>query len=380
MKRVLVTGARAPAALDLIRKLALSGFDVYAADSVHYPLSRASNKVTQYFIITSPTENIANFINDLKNIIIQNNIELLIPTCEEVFFISKYQDKLAKHCVVFCDKFEKLSRLHNKHTFLDAAKNCGALIPETKLISNRSELGKLKEINTKVFKPVFSRFATQTLILPEEKQLLRINASNEFPWVAQQYIHGTEYCTYSIAVAGKLQAHSCYQPTYRAGLGSGIYFTPFFNQKIQNFVSAFIKKQHYTGQIGFDFILTNDHEFYVIECNPRATSGIHCLPDNSNWKDILSGKTENVIIASDHCKMVSLAMFTFGLKYILKKSPLKLMTDLRKAKDAVWLSYDILPSFYQFLSLAEIIFKSMKWQIPLKDAATADIEWNGEVL
>ena len=342
MKRILVTGARAPAALDLIGKLSDSGMDVYAADSVYHPLSRASNKVIQYFAISTPAKNVCSFIDDLEKIIKKHKIDMLIPTCEEVFFISKYKERLEKHCVVFCDTFEKLSTLHNKYDFLEAATDCEAYLPKTERFYNQSELAILKDTSQKVFKPVFSRFASHTIIRPEEIGAQKINASTNFPWVAQEHIDGTEYCTYGIAVNGKLQVHVCYQPTYRAGLGSGIYFTPAFNNNIQKFVSNFVSKHNYTGQIGFDFILTKNNQLYVLECNPRATSGIHCLATEIAWREVFLGSVKETFSASKGNKMVALAMATFGLKYLFNRHAVSFITSFIKAKDPVWNWRDII--------------------------------------
>jgi len=305
---------------------------------------------------------------------------MIIPTCEEVFFMSRHKERLEKHCVVFCDDFQKLRLLHNKYAFLEAAKDCGVLIPETDLIDSRQALHGLTHTEQKVFKPVFSRFASHTLIRPEKTALQSITLSKEFPWVAQAYIPGTEYCTYSIAVNGRLQAHSCYQPKYRAGIGSGIYFIPALRVDIREFVDNFVKKHHYTGQIGFDFIITEQNELYVLECNPRATSGNHCLPDSREWEQIIVGNRQTPLTSESRHKMVSLAMMTFGLKYLRQVFWLTLLKDFYKAHDPVWNRHDRAPSFYQCISLMEIIIKAMKQRVSLKEAATADIEWNGEPL
>jgi hypothetical protein len=104
------------------------------------------------------------------------------------------------------------------------ARDCSIHIPSTALIKNRDDLKKIINPEEKVFKPVFSRFASHILICPNNSSLQKIASAKNFPWVAQEFISGKEYCTYSVAVAGKIQAHSCYHPKYRAGLGSGIYF------------------------------------------------------------------------------------------------------------------------------------------------------------
>jgi predicted ATP-grasp superfamily ATP-dependent carboligase len=377
MKRVLVTGARAPAALELIRGFSNSGLEVYSADSIHHPLSRASRHLTKYFVISSPSNNTKAFIEGLENIITKYQIDVLVPTCEEVFFISKHKKHLEKNCVVFCDNFEKLSILHNKYKFMQSAGNCGAFIPNTKLICNHSELIEIKNNLHHVFKPVFSRFASHTLICPSEVELKKIIVNEARPWVAQEYILGAEFCTYGIAVMGKLLVHTCYQPIYRAGLGSGIYFAPIFKENIYNFVRNFVSKHNFTGQIGFDFILTKNNALYVLECNPRATSGIHCLPSDIDWMGIMTGQLKISPTISKEPKMVVLAMLTFGLKYLLTAQAFPFIQSIMRAKDVVWKAKDIKPSFYQIISLSEIILKAFRFRISPKEAATADIEWNG---
>jgi predicted ATP-grasp superfamily ATP-dependent carboligase len=379
MKRVLITGARSPAALQLIRNLAKNGFEIYVADSLNHPLSRASKYVKKYFILATPSNKTKEFIANIEKIISQNSINILIPTCEEIFFISKYKSQLMKNCQIFCDDFLKISQLHNKYEFLNMARDCPISVPETILINDLSDLDKIKNPTEKVFKPIFSRFASHTLIRPNNALLKKIITDKNFPWIAQQFISGKEYCTYTVVVDGKIQAHACYHPKYRAGLGSGIYFEIEKNDKIKNFIEQVVKKINFTGQIGFDFMINESAEIFVLECNPRATSGIHCLSPDLDWKRILSGKNiyEDEKVAED--KMIALAMLTCGLKYLKnKKSFLELYTNLLKAKDPIWDVSDIKPVFYQLVNLGEIIFRSIKYRISLKDAATADIEWNGE--
>ena len=42
-------------------------------------------------------------------------------------------------------------------------------------------------------------------------------------------------------------------------------------------VETFVAREGYTGQIAFDFIETEAGVMYALECNPRATSGVHLL-------------------------------------------------------------------------------------------------------
>jgi hypothetical protein len=78
---------------------------------------------------------------------------------------------------------------------------------------------------------------------------------------------------YSIAHAGRLQAHACYKSLYRAGQGSGIYIQPVQLGAVKQFVETFVTQTEFTGQTGFDLTESDGNDFCAIEGNPRATSG-----------------------------------------------------------------------------------------------------------
>ena len=74
------------------------------------------------------------------------------------------------------------------------------------LLSSRGNLMAwldVAELDKSVLKPVYSRFASRTLISPTVEQVLSINPTQEFPWLAQKKALGQEYCIYNIASDGK---------------------------------------------------------------------------------------------------------------------------------------------------------------------------------
>jgi len=383
MKNILITGGRAPVALELARLFHTAGFSVFIADSVKFPLCKASNSVNKTFYITPPKSNLNRFINDLIEVITNNQIDLLIPTCEEVFFIASAKPKLAQHCQVFCDDFEKLHQLHNKWIFTTLAADCGVAVPETVLLQTDNDLAHYRHAAAhSVLKPVYSRFAAETLRCPNTKQLSKISPSQSKPWVIQQFIEGQEYCSYSIAIAGQLTAHACYHPLYRVGQGSGMYFQPINHRKIQTFVAHFVKRYQYTGQIGFDFLEAPHGDIFVLECNPRATSGVHLFSVEDKLTQAFIKTEENVIMPKQaQAKMVAAGMLIFGFPYGINCGCFRQFAQsYRAAFDVIFSKNDPAPSFYQFISLLEALFESVRQRTSLWKAATADIEWNGEKL
>src|SRR5690554_2425064 len=118
MKRILLTGGRAPATLELARLLSNAGHDVYIAESMRYNLTQYSKHIKKSFVIPPPRTNHEGFIVQLIEIIQQEHIDVLIPTCEEVFYISKSLTQLRMYCDVFTSPIDVMKTLHSKWYFI----------------------------------------------------------------------------------------------------------------------------------------------------------------------------------------------------------------------------------------------------------------------
>lgn len=383
MKTVLVTGSRSPAALEICRGLQASGSRVIAADSLHFPVCRFSNAVDRSVRIGPPRQQPSDFVRDLNRIIDEEKIDIIIPTCEETFHLALHRQSI--NCEIFASDIDQLSRFHDKYRFLDSARPYGISIPKTQLLESQSAADEVfrtstihgKRVDALVFKRVYSRFAEGTLIRPGSKNIDKIKPSPENRYVAQEFIPGVEFCCYAIAVKGSLKAISIYKSAYRAGRGAGIYFEHHNRAEIEQFVRSFVSGYSFTGQVSFDFIAGRDGKTYVIECNPRATSGVHLLDKDTDWNSMFGIGLEY----EDHChtprtepKMVALAMLTYGLTAAKLRS---FFTDWKRAQDVVYRVDDMLPTLGQLATTTEFLLRAMKWSISPLAATTHDIEWNG---
>jgi predicted ATP-grasp superfamily ATP-dependent carboligase len=379
MTRILLTGARAPATLHLARCLHAGGNTVFAADSCHLPITRGSKAITQFFKLPSPVKNSEAFIHRLLQIIERYQIDWLIPTCEEIFHISKHLPSLQNACPVLTSPIDTLHRLHNKWQFSQLVEDLDVQIPETHLIDNANALqGWKTQAHDYVFKPVYSRFASHTLIRPQADALTSLQVSHAAPWIAQRFISGTEYSSYSMAHQGSVTLHCTYHAPYRAGRGAGIYFVPTQSERINSFIKRFAEQHNYTGQLAFDFIEDTQGNLYVLECNPRLTSGIHLFSDAEQVSCALLNTQpfQDIDLSpqSGTVPMISSMMWLYGFTPHRISNFLK---DFRSGTDILWSASDPLPSFYQMLSLLELGVRSLKYGHPLLAASTLDIEWNG---
>jgi predicted ATP-grasp superfamily ATP-dependent carboligase len=381
MERILITGGRAPVSLELVRQFAAAGKKVFVADSAPCFLAGGSKLIEKSFQLPRPRQLPREFADALEKIIVDEKIDMVIPTCEEVFYLSRFAARLRKVTDLFCLDLEQLRPLHNKWTFSAIAQGLGVEVPQTWLIRSRDDL-KLIPLSTAelVFKPAFSRFAVHTLIKPKAEQLGKINPTEENPWVAQKFIEGKEFCSYAIARNGRLTAHALYEPVWRAGRSSSYYFVATRREAIEVFTRNFVEKTNYTGQVAFDFIESEDGKIYVLECNPRATSGMHLFLPQDNLAQAFMKVSENVIYPSAiEPRMLSTIMALIGPVQAVKTGKFdQFCKDFSRAKDAVWNSKDPFPSLYGLVGLSAFLCLAVKEGLSPMAASTFDIEWDGE--
>ena len=382
--RILITGARAPTALDLARRCRAAGHTVFVGDSLRLGMAMFSRAAERSLLLPRPAWSPQSYADALCRLVDQHRIELIVPTCEEIFFLSRFRNQLP--CRVLADEFEKLSTIHNKFSFSQIAGNEYAKTPQTTLITSREQLkpysiaAENAATENWVFKPAYSRFASKTLIGPDIAKLAIISPSDSEPWVAQQRIRGQEFSTYGIARNGQLLAHACYRSIYRAGRGAGIYFVPVTDSRFENFVRSFVEQHQFSGQIGFDLMESSDGTLFAIEANPRTTSGLHLFAKSDPIVDIIVGKCDGFLVPSQQTPvMVEFAMPIWGLADAMRNLRIgQYVKDLLRARWSSFSLRDPLPSLALPASLVELAWIAIRERRSLIQASTFDIEWNGE--
>jgi len=284
------------------------------AESMNWHLCRFSNAIKKNFKIPSPRFEFKSFKAEILKIIQDQNIDILIPTCEEVFYLSQFKSDIEVLCTAFLLDEDQLMDLHNKNTFIMRAQKIGLRVPKTLLVYSLKDLRDNREKGKKyIFKPSFSRFGTQIQVLPADFDETKVtDFSLDNPLLMQEFIGGEEYCAFTILREGQLKAFSVYKKSYTAGNGACIYFSAEKNQEIKKWIERFLESSQYTGQVSFDFKI-DDGLVYPLECNPRTTSGIHLFKDSKSIVDSFFDG-EYVDAANDRKEaMIALAMVIFEL-------------------------------------------------------------------
>ena len=377
---ILLTGGRAPVTLDLARAFHRAGHTVFMAESLRGHVSQPSNTIKANFVVTAPRQATEAFLAALKKIIEENQVEVLIPTCEEVFHIAKGLSDLP--CRVFTQPLATLDAYHNKWKFVISTGECDLRVPESMIITRQDDLlFAFAHWRSLVLKPIYSRFATRTLICPSMREAFAaLEADEKLAWVAQTFVAGQQFCSYSVCHDGRITAHAAYPVVFTAGQGATVAFEAVEHAAIFEWVQTFVRHFKVTGQVAFDFVQTPEGELYALECNPRATSGLHLLTLHPRFVEaFLNPEAELVTPAVGTSRMLATAMLIYGLPAAIKNGNFAAWVRTFFRSDDVLLDFkDPMPALLQLRSLFKYVNLGRRQKISALEASTFDIEWNGE--
>lgn len=383
-RRVLITGARAPAALDLARDFAAAGWETHLADSVKSRMTRWSSLPATHHHYPPPKQRGSAFRTRIVDLVDQHGIDLVVPTCEEVFHLAAPSLRSALGERLFAPDLESLRRLHDKFEFARAAQGWGLPAPESHRIANDHDLAQF-EANSRdwVFKPRFSRFGDSTLIAPDATRLAEISPSQSVPWMAQRYVSGEEACFQGFAHRGKLVAFAAYSSDWRLGGGARYAFEPLPDAKseiVRRIGELLAQKAQLHGQFACDVIFDCEGAPMLIECNPRSTSGVHLMMGEGHLARAIAEGTRAPRIQSQTAYLAP-AMLLFGLPRAIATGRLREWAAcLSKGHDAISGSGDRAPIAGAVADTCRFVLKGLKHNISTNAATTCDIEWNGEEL
>lgn len=385
MPNVLILGGRAPVALDHARRFAHQGWAVCIADSIPCQISGASKAVTATLRMASPRHAPAQFAADLNRIVQDHAIDLVVPTCEEVFFVSRYRHHLPPHVRVLAEDFAKLRAVHSKWQFLSLAQDCGADVPASARVHSLDEARAWAVRQPRrpvVLKPEFSRFGVHVRLyrhgIPDDAPPL----ADLGAWVVQTLVTGQEFCSYSVADRGRLLAHALYRPDWRMSTSASFYFAPARIEAVRTFVANFARKLDFTGQLSFDWIQQADGRVSPLECNPRATSGCHLFGVDDPLPAALAGTLDGCIEPSPGGpRMAAPVMLSVGLMQAVRHGTLRQWRhDWHAATDVLTAPGDRAPLWGGLHDLAAYARLALAQRCNMREAATQDIEWDGQEL
>lgn len=379
-KRILITFARSFLTLELARQFKAHGHTIIVADSLHAPLSSFSNAVEKVFRTPSPRFHPTEYTQALIDIVVKEKIDLLVPIYEEITYISKGAHLFPTSCEIFCPSFSLYEQLQNKWLFQQKLQELD--IPTLKYFLVKDEKDLLQQpLKEYALKPCHSRASQFVYKISPSSPPPALCYEPHNPWIAQEWATGKKFCTYSVCYQGTVNAHSAYPVSYAIDGNSCIIYESINHPKIHQWISNFVKKINFTGQIAFDFIEPAENKLYAIECNPRATSGLLLFrPQDRLDRAFFNTLEEPILPPTTRRQQVAMGMLMYGWRKSAKKN--NKLSDYLKTlfttKDVIFRLNDLKPFLLEPLIFGKLWFKSKKLGLSIPDFYTYDHDWNGE--
>lgn len=386
--RVLVTSSRMPFVLDEIRKLGKMGLTVFASDTFASAPGSHSRYVEESLVTPRPRQEPLEFLRAVQEIVRDRGIDVIIPGFEEVFYLARHRDWFDVE--LFAPTFETLAMLHDKVRFLEFCRDLGIRVPRTIVVRNRDDLARAaREIGEFMARPAYSRggldLFTNTGPLAGSLELSDCEVSPELPWLVQEFLHGVDYCSFSVADGGRISAHSTYVHPKTIDHAGGIVFESVESPESLAIAGQIAEATSYHGHLSFDFMATEEG-FFAIECNPRPTAGVTVMPARMFADALLLGAQGPPRVApAGRRRKISVALIR-DMVLNWKEIPSDMAELFSSAEDVYAEPGDLLPALYQLLSYAHVsayrkhLGTGAHKRSDLMAAYFHDICWDGEAI
>ncbi|EGD53809.1 hypothetical protein SCNU_16973 [Gordonia neofelifaecis NRRL B-59395] len=348
-----------PFAVDEIRKLGATGRFVLATDTFEAAPGSHSRGASAHAVTPAPTQRTGEFIDSIIDLMSEHDINWLLPMFEDVFYLSAHREKiLAAHpeATLFFPGFDALHKVHDKVSFTEL---CGELgLPVAEPITATDEEQFKAAIGN--WDHWFARAAygrggmdiiTNTGPLAGDGDIDDIHPTVDDPWMVQQFLSGTDRCSWSVAHEGEIVLHSCYEHPLMIDDRGGIVFESVDSPQSLEAAQRIAKELNWTGQISFDYMVTEDGTHYMVECNPRPTAGC-TVATPEEFDTALFSPDGLVVVPAGRKKKIEVAVVRDTLRH-----PLRARSNRAAAKGATDVYYgdhDYLPLLYTALSLQHI--------------------------
>jgi predicted ATP-grasp superfamily ATP-dependent carboligase len=287
-RTIMISGGKMTKALQLARSFHAAGHRVVLVESARYRLTghRFSRAVDRFRTVPEPHD--PTYPEALLRVVREEGVDVYVPVCSPA---SSYYDALAKpllepHCEVLHGDLAAVAAVDDKYEFATRAAELGLPVPATYRITDPADVvavgldpqGPPHILKSIPYDPV-NRLDLTPLPRPTEAETAAFAASKPIspdrPWILQEFVGGTEYCTHSLVRDGAVQVWACC-----ASSPFQVNYEMVDKPQIEDWVRRFAKELRYTGQLSFDFIEAPDGRLAAIECNPRTHSAVTLFHDH----------------------------------------------------------------------------------------------------
>ena len=368
MTTVLLTLGRLPKALDLVRGLAAAGCRVVVAEPFRRHLAGASRHVARSVQVPAPREGKAAYQEALLRVVDAERVDLVVPVSEETMHVAHLHGRLPEGVGLFTMPPDQVLALHDKGGFIEAARRFGVAVPKTYALGSDCARAMAARRDV-VVKPRSScsgrgvRVVRRGEALPEPME----------PCVVQAHLPGRVVSSCTVAQGGRAMGTVLYRGTVMSG-SVAVAFERVEDAALAAWVERFVTGAGWTGFISFDFIVGDAGEVHGIECNPRATSGLHFWEPGSIAEAVLTPGVAPVLRPERELQQFY-SCLTEAQLAVFRRGGIGMLRHLVRTRDVSWDRADPWPFLGMIGTSWPIIREAVRRRATFGEVATLDIGW-----
>ena len=383
LRTALVTLGRLPVALEVVRALRLAGWRVLVADPLPVHLCRLSRDLAGHRRVRAPARDPDGFIEDLMRIVARDRVSLVVPVSEESVHVARLHGRCPVR--VLCSDHDTVLGLHDKLSFARLCERIGVAVPATA----RAHAGDaLCGQDDWVQKPRLSCSGTG----------VRFGRAGQPPsltpgTIVQRRLRGEALCTFALAVHGRVLVQTGYRDLLASGSVSVRFEVVDLPAEVGELVARIVAATAFTGMIAFDVLHDERHGWMPIECNPRATSGIHLLASGGLAAALdalqVDGPEATPVASNPAAEVAALpvgarrqafwsALLDLQGDLLRGRFDATGWRDLLRVRDIVWQARDPLPFLLMTPGSIPLLWRAVRRRRSIAEVATLDIGWYGE--
>ena len=371
---VLLTLGRLPKALEVARALRGAGCRVIVAEPFKRHLTGASRAVARSVVVTSPVQDREAYLREISDLAVAEGASLILPVSEEILHASLLHGRLPAGVRLAAMPHPTLLALHDKLSFAAVCRAAGVAAPETFALGDPRAVELARRGRT-VVKPIFSCSGRGVRFLAAGEAL----PSDDEPALVQEFCAGRLLSTFTLARAGAPRITVTYRGAVMQGTVAVCFERIDTPPAVDEWVGAMVRHTGFDGFISFDLVEDAQGVVRGIECNPRATSGIHFVDPADLAAALLDPQADGPLRYKPERLMQQFyPCLTETQRTMFGEGPFREnLRCLIAASDVTWSARDPWPLVSQPWTSWPIIEMALRRRCTFGEVAMLDLAWSG---
>lgn len=371
---VLLTLGRLPKALEIARSFAAAGWRVLVAEPFPRHLCAVSRAVHASHVLTAPAVDRERYLAELAALVERERVRLVVPVSEEAMHASFVAPRLPPHVRLYSMPSERLLALHDKHAFVGVVRGYGLAAPDTHVLGAPGAAA-LAASAPHVVKPIWSCSGRGVQFRAAGQPLPSLDGE---PAIVQRFVPGDVHTSFTLAHEGRVQRTIVYRGVVMSGTVAVCFERVPSHPAIEAWVETFVARAGWSGFVSFDFVVDDAGVAHAIECNPRATSGIHFVHPEDLARAIAAPQDPRPVRVKDVARLQQFFPCLTETQRSMLADRARFRANLRHlvgTRDVSWDARDPWPLLTMPATTWQIIRLALAQRKTFGEVATLDVGW-----